>query len=391
MQVKGKIMKTIEPYSGFEQGPIRPPSEAASLLIRISRNCPWNLCTFCNLYKGTTFSIRPVQHVLQDIDTLRFYTDAIHTATKTGQHLSQHELMGLSPNGEHADIVALQAALSFDANGMKSIFIQDGNSLIIKPDDIIQIVRHLSQSFPQVDRITSYARSQTISKISDNHLAQMADAGLNRIHIGMESGSDKVLKRIRKGVDKATHIIAGQKVKRAGMQLSEYFMPGLGGKSLSAENAMETADTLNQINPDFIRLRTLAIPPGAPLFKAYQEGSFDKLGEVDTARELLTWLANLHGINTTIRSDHVLNLFPEIEGKLPEDKDKMMQVIHTFLGLSAYEQMLFCIGRRTNRIASINDLNSPAHRRNAIDICTRLGATVDNYDTVIDSIVQRFI
>lgn len=388
---KGNPTKREEPYCGFEQGPIRPPSEANSLLIRVSRNCPWNKCTFCSLYKGTKFKMRPVSHVIRDIDTIRFYVDNIEKSRLSGRHLSQSELMTLSPDSGKPDLPAMQAASSFVANGMESVFIQDGNSLILKPENIIQILQHLKTSFPQVKRVTSYARSQTISKISDDHLQQMADAGLNRIHIGMESGSDTVLINVKKGVDKATHILAGQKVKKAGIQLSEYFMPGLGGKPLSRENAIETADALNQINPDFIRLRTLALPQGAPLTEQYRHGDFEKMGDVDTARELLTWLETLSGITTTIKSDHVLNLFPEIDGKLPEDKQAMMQPLQDFLQLEPYEQMLFCIGRRTHRLHSIDDLKDPIKREYIIDVCTRLGATVDNFDDVIDSLMKRFI
>ena len=384
-------MKKIEPYCGFEQGPIRPPSEADSLLLRITRNCPWNRCSFCSLYKEKRFSMRPVDHVLRDIDAVRFYTDVITAARDAGQHLSQGELRQLAPKGGKADITALHAALSFVTSGMKSIFIQDGNSLILKPEDVIQILLHLKNTFPQVERITSYARSQTISKISDDNLQRMGDAGLNRIHIGMESGSDKVLKMVKKGADKATHILAGQKVKAAGIQLSEYVMPGLGGKTLSRENAEETADALNRINPDYIRIRTLAMATGAPLTEEYRNGQFDKMGDVDTARELLIWLEHLNGISSTIRSDHVLNLFSEIDGELPDEKEKMLFTLRKFLSLAPYEQMLFCIGRRTHRLADLASLDNPMQRSNSIEICERLGATVENFDEVIDSIMQRFI
>ncbi len=320
-------MKSIEPYNGFEQGPIRPPSEAESLLVRITRNCPWNRCTFCGIYKDTEFSVRPVDHVLRDIDSVRFYVDAIDTARKSGSSISQRELSNLSPNGGKSDLPALYAASNFVANNKESIFIQDGNSLIIKPGNLIRILLHLKEAFPLAKRVTSYARSHTIARISDENLSRLASAGLNRIHIGMESGSDRILKKVKKGSDKSTQIVAGQKVKRAGIELSEYFMPGLGGLALSRENARETADALNQINPDFIRLRTLALPASAPLTKQLKKGDFDKMGEVDTARELLFWLEELSGITSTIRSDHVLNLFSEIDGVLPGDKEEMMQPV----------------------------------------------------------------
>ena len=239
-------MKRDESYTGFEQGPIRPPSESGSLLIRVTRNCPWNRCTFCSLYKNTKFSLRPVSHVLKDIDLIRSYVERIKNGDTTFSPISQGEGM------------AFHAALTWVRNGMKSVFLQDSNSLVIKPDNLVTILQYLTDTFPEVERITSYARSHTIARISDQNLDRMAAAGLNRIHVGMESASDKVLSLIQKGTDKAMQISAGRKVKQAGMQLSEYFMPGLGGKVLSREHALETADALNQINPDFIRLRTLA-------------------------------------------------------------------------------------------------------------------------------------
>jgi biotin synthase-like enzyme len=383
-------MKNTELYGGFEQGPIRPPSEAESLLIRISRNCPWNRCTFCGLYKDSKFSLRPVDHVLRDIDTVRFYVEELEDAKKMGSVISRRELYSLAPNGR-SDLQALHAASSFVASGMESIFIQDGNSLVIKPVNIIRILQHLKEAFPKVKRVTSYARSQTLAKISDENLSSMAEAGLNRIHIGMESGSDKVLRVVKKGVDKVTQIIAGQKVKRAGIELSEYVMPGLGGKTMSQENALETADAINQIDPDFIRLRTLALPPTAPLTGQFKAGDFDKMGEVDTARELLLFLENLDRITSTIRSDHVLNLFPEVDGVLPDDKEKMMQPVRDFLELDANEQMIFCIGRRTHRLSRFSDLENPLQRDYAMQVCSEMGATANNYDTVIDSIMQRFI
>lgn len=380
-------MKTIEPYTGFEQGPIRPPSEAGSLLIRITRNCPWNRCTFCPVYKGTKFSLRPAGHVLRDIDKVHVYVESILNSQKVNGNAPA----SLSLNPDEQDRMAMHAARNFVANGMKSIFLQDGNSLIIKPADLVRILEHLRLSFPDVDRVTSYARSHTIAKISDNDLRRFAEAGLNRIHIGMESGADAVLKKVKKGTDKATQILAGQKIKRAGMELSEYYMPGIGGRNLWRENAVETADALNQINPDFIRLRTLALPEGTPLAEQYQSGKFDKMGEVETAKELLLFLESLDGIESTVKSDHVLNLFSEVEGKLPQDKEKMTAPVRKFLELSPQQQMIFSIGRRSHRLSTLADLDVPIKYRYAERMCSELGATIDNVDDIVDSIIKRFI
>lgn len=379
-------MKEIEWYNGFEQGPIRPPSEAESLLIRITRNCPWNRCTFCPVYKNTTFSLRPVEHVLKDIDAVKECVEVILEAKQSG--ISSTKVQAANHIEE---LQAMHAAYQFVAGGMRSIFLQDGNSLIIKPENLIRILKYLKQAFPAVDRITSYARSHTITGLADTLLKEMADSGLNRVHIGMESGSDKVLKLVKKGADKATHILAGNKVKNAGIQLSEYYMPGLGGKTLFEENALETADAFNQINPDFIRLRTLAMPHAAPLTTQFRNGKFDKMGDVDTAKELLLFLQSLEGITSTVRSDHVLNLFQEIDGVLPKDKERMIQPVKEFLELDPEEQMLFCIGRRTHRISRFNDLKNPLYRSYARRMCEELGATVDNIDEVIDTVMGRFI
>ena len=384
-------MKPIEPYTGFEQGPIRPPSEAGSLLIRITRNCPWNFCTFCGIYKGTKFSKRPVDHVLKDIDKVHGYVAAILKSRGGDASAAQCTFSQMNQSPGKKDLRALHAARNFVANGMRSIFLQDGNSLIIKPDDMVRILERISQAFPSVDRITSYARSHTIARISDENLSRIAQAGLNRIHIGMESASDAVLKKVKKGTDKKTQILAGQKVKQAGMELSEYFMPGLGGKALSNENALETADALNQINPDFIRIRTLALPDGTPLTQQYNDGDFDKMGEVDTAKELLCFLESLEGIDSTVKSDHILNLFPGVDGILPRDKEQMTALVKAFLGLDDFDQMLYCIGRRTHHMVSPADVHDPVKRRYSEQMSKSFGATPENMDEVIDSIIKRFI
>lgn len=372
-------------YSGFEQGPFRPPSEAGSLLIRVTRNCPWNQCTFCGLYKGAKFSLRPADHVLKDIDTVHGYVE------KLLEHGERAENFRALAKQSKTDRQALHAAYGFVSNGMRSIFLQDGNSFILKPDELVRILEHVRRCFPKVDRVTSYARSKSIAKISDEDLLRIREAGLNRIHIGMESGSDNVLSLVKKGVDKATQILAGQKVKRAGMELSEYWMPGLGGRSLSRENALETADALSQINPDFIRLRTLALPDSAPIAKQYSEGKFDKMGEVETARELLLMLESLEGVTSTVRSDHVLNLFQEVDGELPEDKESMMHPVRAFLDLPPEEQMLFSIGRRTNRFSKFSDLRNPELRQHAQAMRHELGAALENMDEIVNQITRRFI
>ncbi len=264
-----KKLHSNDGYGGFEQGPIRPPSEAESLLIRVTRNCPWNHCTFCPVYKGARFSLRPVAHVIEDIDQVARQIDRLIALKESGQDpLHYDDLVSLAQGVNGDQQASFQAALQWMANGMRSIFLQDANSLVNKPENILAILNHLKYRFPSVERITTYARSHTIVRISDDDLAAMRASGLNRIHIGLESGCNKVLSQVRKGVNQNTHITAGRKVKQAAMALSEYVMPGLGGRDLSYDHAIDTAQTLNQINPDIIRILTLAIPKHLPLYHA---------------------------------------------------------------------------------------------------------------------------
>ena len=308
-------------YTGFEQGPIRPPSESFSLLIRVVRNCPWNRCTFCPVYKDTRFSVRPVEDVQRDIDTVYRYVCALDRLAAAPRLEAAEEIRALSLEAGAEDQAAFHAAFQWVfAGGKRSVFLQDANALVAKPPDLMAILHHLKTRFPDIQRITSYARAQTIQHIDIDVLRSLREHGLNRIHIGLESGSDTVLKRVCKGVTKAGHVEAGCRVKEAGIELSEYVMPGLGGQTLSQEHVRETADALNQINPDFIRIRTLAIPPSAPLHAEYAAGRFDKCGEVMMVQELLGLLEGLHGITSEVKSDHILNLFGELAGHLPGDK-----------------------------------------------------------------------
>jgi histone acetyltransferase (RNA polymerase elongator complex component) len=384
-------MKSCEEYEGFELGPIRPPSEAKSLMLRITRNCPWNNCTFCGLYKGQKFSIRPVNHIIKDIDLIRHYVDEIQKVMAQPEGATHRQYMNLMAGQPESDRMALHAALIWIQGGMQSIFLQDANTLIIKPDDLVEILNHVKKSFPQVERITSYARSHTIARISDDDMTRIAAAGLNRIHIGMESASDEVLDFVKKGVDKKTHIIAGQKVKRAGIELSEYFMPGLGGVTLSRANALETAEALNQINPDFIRIRTLGLPENIELYKDFQSGAFIKPGDVPMAEELLLLLDNLKGITSTVKSDHILNLFQEVEGRLPEDKERMTAPLRAFLAMPAEEQLIYMVGRRTGIFSKLEDLHDSELRNHAEKARTAHRVTLDNVDDFTLEMMKQFI
>lgn len=328
---------------------------------------------------------------MKDIDSIRKNVDYIQLTTErsAGEDgrifpadytvLSEHEKM------------AFQSALKWFRNGMQSIFLQDADVMTVKPDDLVALLHHIRKAFPQVERITSYARSRSIMRISDEDMARIAHAGLNRIHIGMESASDDVLGFINKGVDKKTHITAGQKVKRSGMELSEYFMPGLGGKKYSESNACETADAMNQINPDFIRIRTLAIKDNTDLFRDCQNGNFTMIGEVQMVEELLLFLENLNEISSIVKSDHILNLLEEVEGRLPDDKERLTAHIRKFLAMEPEEQMAFIVGRRTGIFSKLNDMSNPELRKQVAIMSHTYQVTLNNVEDFAAEMRKGFI
>ncbi|MEN8687305.1 MAG: radical SAM protein [Desulfuromonadales bacterium] len=386
-----KHTESQQSYAGFELGPIRPPSEAASLMLRVTRNCPWNKCKFCGLYRGETFSIRPVEHVMRDIDRISSFVDRIEAAMQQPGEAGRRQLAALQSGLSYPDEMAFISALNWVRNGMRSVFLQDANTLVVKPADLIAILEHLRRAFPRIERVTSYARSHSIARIGEDQMARLAAAGLNRIHIGMESGADAVLEFVRKGVNRETQIVAGQKVKRAGIELSEYFMPGLGGAEYSSVNALQTADAINQIDPDFIRIRTLAVPANVDLYRDQQSGAFTPLNDLQVAAELLLFLDNLEGITSVVRSDHILNLFQEVEGRLPHDRERMTQPIRTFLALEPEQQLLYLVGRRTGIFTCLADLDDAQLRRHAEHALLAHRVTTENVAAWTAKIMQGFV
>lgn len=368
-------------YEGFEQGPIRPPSEAHSLLLRVTRNCPWNHCTFCPVYKGARFSVRPVDHMVRDIDAVYEAMQLLREGPGEPAAMGQ---AGGAPR-------ARAAARNWARYGRRQVFIQDANSLVVDPGDLLAILRHLTARFPEVTRITSYARSSTIANLDAGALAGLRGTGLSRIHIGMESGANEVLKMVRKGATQRLHIRAGLKVKAAGMELSEYYMPGLGGRRLLEANAVETAAAINEINPDFIRLRTLAIPTHIPLYADFAAGRFDKATDVETARELLRFLESLSGITSAIRSDHILNLLPEVDGQLPRDQARLIGIVQAFLNLEPEVQFIYRVGRRLGLMSGLDDLDDPGKMARVEAVCREYGLRSEDVDAVTDDLMRRFI
>jgi len=315
------------------------------LLIRATRNCPWNRCTFCygGSYDRQKFQLRAVEEVKKDIDTVKELADSIHEASIAsgyGGELDVPVLRHLLNN--HPNLTGsptFVTVFNWLASGGKTVFVQDADSLIMKSPELIEIVTYLKDSFPSIERGTSYARAKTASKKSVESLKTLKQAGLTRLHVGLETGDDDLLKKVKKGVTADEQIRAGRKIVSAGMELSLYIMPGLGGLDLSIEHARNTAGVLNEINPKYIRSRPFVPRLGTPMFGDYQSGTFRLLSPHSILREIGMLITDLtvtsrfcfdHMMNPSYRSKAaMIPLFDQThEGyQLPDQKDEILRDI----------------------------------------------------------------
>ncbi len=270
---------------GYDFPPFRPPSEANSLLLRVTRGCPWNRCTFCSMYKSIKFERREIEEVLEDISMAKeLYSDRVQT-----------------------------------------VFIGDSNSLILKAEEWERILKALYTAFPHIERVTSYARAKTIAKKPMEELKRIYEAGLNRLHVGLETGDRELLKEIDKGATPEEMVEAGRKAKQVGFEYSLYVLLGIGGEEKWEQHARGTAEVLNQIAPHFIRVRTFIPQPHSPLYEAMREGKFHPASPETILKETRLLLENLN-VTSQFLSDHISNLLP-LHGKLPEEKFRMISWI----------------------------------------------------------------
>ncbi|MEW5725595.1 MAG: radical SAM protein [Thermodesulfobacteriota bacterium] len=343
----------------FEQGPIRPPSEARSLLIRVTRNCNWNKCLFCPVYKKRTFSRRTVEEVKADIDTI---AEMIQEVRATSWRLGFSGQVNQQVAACFFNQDLPQSYLSVAAwlyYGTGAVFLQDANNLILGADSLVEILEYLKEKIPGITRVTSYARSSTVARKTQEELDRIRAAGLDRIHIGLESGYDPLLRLMKKGVTAAAHVEAGRKAKKAGMELSEYYMPGLGGRARWREHALETAKALSAINPDFIRLRTLRVPDRIELYNLVQSGRFELLSDDEVVEEIRLFIEHLAGITSFVASDHIMNLLQDVEGYLPRDKEFMLETIDRYLNLDQEGRLHYRLGRRIGLYEGVADMARP--------------------------------
>lgn len=333
----------------FAIGVYRPPSEggSASLLLRITENCPWNKCSFCEMYKEHPFVYRSVEDIKGDIDTVKKISDEM---TAVSEKMGQGGLIT-----REAGMAILRADPSLNNNqnfitvfnwlysGGKTAFLQDADSMIMRPHELVAVLKYLREKLQTLTRVTSYTRSKTLSHRTPEDLQAIREAGLDRLHVGLETGDDELLAIVHKGVTSAQQIEGGKKAIAAGFQLSEYWMPDLGGRERWRQHAENTARVLTAIKPHYIRSRPFVPRPGTPIFAEYEQGRLHISSPHERLEELRVMIEGLN-VASRVCFDHQMNSWSnrlggllfhqDYEGyKFPEEKPLVLELIREGLSI----------------------------------------------------------
>lgn len=263
----------------------RPPSEAYSLIIQLTIGCAHNHCTFCSMYKGKKFRIRPLEEVIADLEECRRHYGAV-----------------------------------------RRIFLADGDALIVKTPDLLYILDKIKEIFPEVERVTMYAAPRDILNKSPEDLQTLHRAGLDMVYVGAESGDDQVLTDIKKGVTAAQIIEAGQKVRAAGIRVSMTLISGLGGRKRLKEHAIASAQLISAIKPEYVGFLTLMVEPGTELYDQVERGEFDLITPPEVLEEMKLFLTHVDSEGTVFRANHASN-YVNLAGDLNMDKPMLLRRI----------------------------------------------------------------
>lgn len=268
----------------------RAPSEASSLLLQVTIGCSHNRCTFCYMYKQKQFHLRPIEQLKEDV------------------------------------------AMAKKAYGsVQRVFLIDGDALYAPTEYLLELLDCINEQFPELERVATSSTARDILAKSEVELKELRSRGLKLIYMGVESGSDEVLKRVCKGVDAAALIEAGQRVKASGIALSVSMIAGLGGTELSSEHAQESARVLSGIDPDYVGLLTLLLHPDAPISRTVNRGALQLLDPEETLKEIRSLVQALEVTDCTFRANHASNYAP-LKAHLPEEKQRLLEQLDELLG-----------------------------------------------------------
>lgn len=340
----------------FDIGPMGAIGEQGSLLLRVTRNCPWNRCLFCPLYKGRKFQYRTAEEIKRDINVVKFLADELAAVSfELGFNGQVNSEVAMSFVRKNPDIfqpgrvddrmldlryASLSNVCNWLDSGGNHVFLQDADALIMKTHDLVAVLKHLKDTFPRIGRVTCYARSKSCLHKSRGQLKEIREAGLSRVLVGIESGYDPVLDFMGKGVTAREHIEAGRMVIDSGMGFVAFVMPGLGGRSWTEGHIRETTRVLNEIQPQLVRLRSLAIQEDSPLYESWKRGDFEPPtddGMVEEIRQLV------NGLNffCYIEAGQLTNILFELRGRLPEQKAYLLHLIQRYQTMPPEQRLRF--------------------------------------------------
>ena len=262
----------------------RPPSEARSLIVQVTIGCAHNKCTFCTMYKDKQFRVRKKEEVLEDFQ------------------------------------------MAYDTYGdrIRRIFLADGDALIVRTPDLLDILNFIREKFPSTERVTSYGTPGDILRKSVEELKSLARAGLDMVYMGAESGDAVTLERINKGVTREEIIEAGQKLRRCGIRSSITLISGLGGRERKREHAVESAKLISAIKPDYVGFLTLLLDESTEIYRQIQAGEMELLTPEEVVEEMRLFLTNVDSQGTVFRANHASN-YVILKGNLNEDIEEMLQ------------------------------------------------------------------
>jgi len=286
---------------------LRPPSEHASYYLPLTSGCSNNTCAFC-AFSFTRLGFRDLEEVKQEIDAMSLYM--AHRVGVQGQ----------------PDIVYL-ILRRWDG---RKVFLQDGDALVYPYAKLLEALQYLNQKFPNLERIASYATPQDILRRSIDELKTLKDLKLGILYMGVESGDDEILVRIKKGATYDEMVAAAHKVKAAGILLSVTVILGLGGVKGSKRHTEESARILTEMDPDYAGALTLTLIPGTPLYQEWEKGDFELITPFDSLQELRYMVEYASFSDCFLSSMHASNYFA-IRGTLPDDKLKMLKQLDSIL------------------------------------------------------------
>ncbi len=346
----------------MEMGPMGPIGEGASLMLRVNRNCPWNKCLFCHVYKSSTFSMRSKEEIKADIDAVVRVQGLLESSSfdiglsgrisreVIGEYVRQnHDIYGGTESypsqGRSLALQSLGNIANWLIQGARRVFLQDANGLYVKQKELLEVLRCLRTSFPTIDSVTCYARSRTCAQRSVEELRELHDAGLAWAYVGIESGCDEVLDYMRKGTTSTEHIAGGVRLNEAGISMAAFVMPGLAGsrQELSRKHIIETIRVLNEIQPAEVRVRSLATMEGAPLYERWRSGEFMHPTDDQMVEELEQIIEGLD-FDCTFETLQLTNVFT-FKGQLSIKRRAWLADIAQYKALAPLERARYVLYR----------------------------------------------